>query len=101
MYYLVAGYGKHRRMRNAILAALVLHVSLLVWLSFSPESKRNYALQIEVTLALRADKPNTDDASHIWSHCMHQQIVLRIGLQAEFGGYTCGHRYGGYARKTD
>jgi protein TonB len=65
MYYLEAGYGKHRRMRNAILAALVLHIAVLLSLSFSPENKRNYAPQIEVTLALRADKPNTDNASHI------------------------------------
>ena len=65
MYYLEAGYGKHRRMRNAILAALVLHIALLLSLSFSPESKRNSAPQIEVTLALRADKPNAEDASHM------------------------------------
>lgn len=66
MYYLETGYGKHKRLRNAMLAALALHIALLLSVSFTPESSPHYNPQIEVTLALRADSSiPDDDASHV------------------------------------
>ena len=52
--YLEAGYGKHNRLRNALLAALVLHAALILGVSFTAVQKEYRAPQIEVTLATRS-----------------------------------------------
>ncbi len=36
MYYLQAGYGKHNRLRNAVLIAIAAHLALLLGISFEP-----------------------------------------------------------------
>jgi periplasmic protein TonB len=66
MYYLEAGYGKHNRLRNAVLLALALHAALLLGLSFSPgDGKAGYNPQIEVTLALQPASKAPDKAVRI------------------------------------
>ena len=66
MYYLEAGYGKHNRLRNAVLLALGLHAALLLGLSFSPgDGKASYNPQIEVTLALQPANLAPDKAARI------------------------------------
>jgi protein TonB len=66
MYYLEAGYGKHNRLRNAVLLALALHAALLLGLSFSPgDGKASYNPQIEVTLALQPASKAPDKAVRI------------------------------------
>jgi protein TonB len=58
MYYLEAGYSKHRRLRNAVLLAVALHIALLASISFESNSSAYETPQIEVTLATRpSDKP--------------------------------------------
>jgi len=64
MYYLEAGYGKHRRLRNAVLLAVVVHAALLLGVAFRPDSNSYQTQQIEVTLATRpGERP--DKARHI------------------------------------
>ena len=53
MYYLEAGYSKHRRLRNAVLLAVALHAALLLGIAFKPDSSAYQTPQIEVTLATR------------------------------------------------
>lgn len=66
MYYLEAGYGKHNRLRNAVLLALALHAALLLGLAFSPgDGKTGYNPQIEVTLALQPASLAPDNAARI------------------------------------
>ena len=62
MYYLEAGYGKHDRLRNALLGALALHAALILGLSFDVPDGDYQAPQIEVTLATRASESAPDDA---------------------------------------
>ena len=64
MYYLEAGYGKHSRLRNAVLLAIALHAVILLGVSFKSGSNSYQTPQIEVTLATRpGDAP--DEARHI------------------------------------
>jgi len=57
VYYLQSGDHRHDRLRNALLAALVIHAAVIAGVSFDLESGRHYSPQIEVTLATR---PQTD-----------------------------------------
>jgi protein TonB len=64
MYYLEAGYGKHRRLRNALLLAAAVHAALLLGVAFKPDSDSYQTPQIEVTLATRpGERP--DEARHL------------------------------------
>jgi protein TonB len=65
MYYLETGYGKHNRLRNAVLLAIALHAALLLSISFEAGKDPAYAPQIEVTLAAASSRLAPDDASHI------------------------------------
>ena len=65
MYYLEAGYGKHSRLRNAVLLALVLHAALLVGISFQSNSGAYQTPQIEVTLATRPSDLTPDQVRRI------------------------------------
>jgi len=53
MYYLEAGYGKHSRLRNAVLLAIALHAAILLGISFNSDPDSYQTPQIEVTLATR------------------------------------------------
>ena len=64
MYYLEAGYGKHRRLRNAVLLALALHAALLLGIAFKPDSNAYQTPLIEVTLATRPGEL-PDEARHL------------------------------------
>ena len=64
MYYLEAGYGKHRRLRNALLLAVAVHAVVLIGIAVRPDSNSYQTPQIEVTLATRpGDRP--DEARHL------------------------------------
>ncbi len=64
MYYLEAGYGKHRRLRNALLLAVAVHAALLLGIAIRPDSNAYQTPQIEVTLATRpGERP--DEARHL------------------------------------
>ncbi len=65
MYYLEAGYGKHNRLRNAVLVAIAAHLALLLGISFEPGGDPAYAPQVEVTLAMAATDVAPDEATHI------------------------------------
>jgi protein TonB len=66
MYYLEAGYGKHNRLRNAVLLAITLHVALLLGLSFNAgDDQAAYSPQIEVTLALQPNSLAPEEARRI------------------------------------
>ena len=66
MYYLEAGYGKHNRLRNAVLLAIALHVALLLGLSFNAgDNQAKYSTQIEVTLALQHNSLAPEEARRI------------------------------------
>lgn len=65
MYYLEAGYGKHNRMRNAVLLALALHAALLLGVSFKSSSKPYQAPQIDVTLAIKPSDTRVSEARHL------------------------------------
>lgn len=65
MYYLEAGYSKHRRMRNAVVLALVLHAALLLGVSFKASTNSYQTPQIEVTLAIRPSKRAPEATQHI------------------------------------
>tara|TARA_R110001599_G_scaffold353459_1_gene592675 strand:- start:383535 stop:384395 length:861 start_codon:yes stop_codon:yes gene_type:complete len=65
MYYLEAGYSKHRRLRNAVLLAIALHIALLASISFESGSGEYQTPQIEVTLAGRPSDKAPDESRHI------------------------------------
>jgi len=65
MYYLEAGYGKHNRLRNAVLLAIAVHLAVLLGISFKPGDDPAYAPQVEVTLANFSNNAAPDEASHI------------------------------------
>lgn len=65
MYYLEAGYGKHNRLRNAVLLAIALHAALLVGISFEASDNSDYRPQIEVTLATMPNSTAPEDARRI------------------------------------
>ena len=65
MYYLESGYGKHARLRNALVAALIVHAVLLVGISFDPGRGQHYNPQIEVTLATRPSREPVEEARNI------------------------------------
>ena len=44
---------------------------------------------------------SSDNSCYVRAHCLHQQIVGRVVLQAYYLGYTCCHRYGRYAGGSD
>jgi protein TonB len=83
MYYLEAGYGKHNRLRNALLAALVLHAALILGVSFTAVQKEYRAPQIEVTLATRSSDFAPEDA-----RLMAQANQVGSGDQAELEAVT-------------
>ena len=53
MYYLEAGYGKHNRLRNAVVLAVALHGALLVGVTFRANEAAYTAPQIDITLTTR------------------------------------------------
>ncbi|AQA17427.1 hypothetical protein BST95_03425 [Halioglobus japonicus] len=66
MYYLEASAGSSQRMRNAVLAALGLHVALIAAVSFEYNfSAPSQKPQIEVTLATQLASNAPDEARHI------------------------------------
>ena len=65
MYYLESGYGKHNRLRNALLAALAVHALLILGVTFDIESGQHYSPQIEITLANRPASTAPEEARHI------------------------------------
>lgn len=66
MYYLESGYGKHERLRNALVAALALHAAAILSLSFEMGGGVEYhSPQIEVTLATRPSRELVEEARHI------------------------------------
>ncbi len=66
MYYLESGYGKHNRLRNAVLLAMALHLAVLLGISFKPlGDDPAYAPQVEVTLATFSNTAAPEEASHI------------------------------------
>ena len=65
MYYLEAGYSKHRRLRNSVLLAIALHIALLASISFESNSSAYETPQIEVTLATRPSKLAPDESRHM------------------------------------
>jgi len=66
MYYLEAGADNHTRFRNAVIAAMILHLLLVVVVSFKANSAKHYNTpQIEVTLATHASTSAPDDARNI------------------------------------
>ncbi len=83
MYYLEAGYGKHNRLRNALLAALALHAALILGVSFTAAQKEYRAPQIEVTLAIRSSDFAPEDA-----RLMAQANQVGSGDQAELEAIT-------------
>jgi protein TonB len=65
MYYLDAGYGKHNRLRSAIVAALVVHIGLIATVSFEQSQQQSYSPQIAITLATRPSSETPDSAQHV------------------------------------
>ncbi len=65
MYYLESGYGKHARLRNALVGALVLHAAIILGLSFDLGGGKYRSPQIEVTLATRPSREPVAEARHI------------------------------------
>lgn len=65
MYYLDAEFGRSRRMRNAVLLAIALHLTLLLAVTFTAGTEEYRAPQIEVTLAARPNGATPKDARHI------------------------------------
>jgi protein TonB len=65
MYYIESGYGKHDRLRNALLAALVLHAAVIFGLSFDLAGGDYRSPQIEVTLATRPSSEAVDETRFI------------------------------------
>lgn len=65
MYYLEAGYSKHRRLQYAVLLAIALHIALLLSISFESSSSDYQSPQIEVTLATRPSEKAPEESRHI------------------------------------
>ena len=65
MYYLEHSEGEYKRMRNAVLAAMALHLLLVFAVSFSSQSTPRSNPQIEVTLATRPSQTAPEEARHI------------------------------------
>ncbi len=65
MYYLEAGYGKHSRLRNAILLAVAFHSALLIGISFKSSPPSYHTPQIEVTLSARPSDLTPSEVRHI------------------------------------
>lgn len=65
MYYIESGHGKHERLRNALVAALVLHAAIIFGLSFNLEGGEYHSPQIEVTLATRPSSDPVAEARHV------------------------------------
>ena len=65
MFYLESGYGKHNRLRNALLAALAIHALLILSITFDIDSGQRYSPQIEITLANRPTSLAPEEARHI------------------------------------
>ena len=65
MYYLEHSEGEYKRMRNAVLAAMALHLLLVFAVSFSSQSTPRSNPQIEVTLATRPSQSAPEEARHI------------------------------------
>jgi protein TonB len=83
MYYLESGYGKHNRLRNAVLLALAAHAALVLAVSFDSGKERYKAPQIEVTLATRPSQAAPEDARH-----MAQTNQVGSGEQADISAVT-------------
>lgn len=83
MYYLETGYGKHNRLRNAVLLALAAHAALVLAVSFDSGKQRYKAPQIAVTLATQPSQDAPDDARH-----MAQNNQVGSGEQADVSAVT-------------
>jgi protein TonB len=83
MYYLEAEYGKHDRLRNALLVALALHAAFILAVSFDAGTGSYQAPQIEVTLATRHSDASPEDA-----RLMAQSNQEGSGDQAELDAVT-------------
>jgi protein TonB len=83
MYYLETGYGKHDRLRNAIILALAAHVALILAVSFDSGDSGYKAPQIEVTLATRPSEAAPDDAT-----LMAQENQRGSGEEAQINAVT-------------
>ena len=83
MYYLETGYGKHNRLRNAVLLALAAHAALVLAVSFDSGKERYKAPQIAVTLSTRPSQDAPDDARH-----MAQNNQVGSGEQADVSAVT-------------
>lgn len=62
MYYLETADEGNTRFRNAVLLALALHAALVLGVSFNADNTRDYAPQIEVTLANNPASAAPEDA---------------------------------------
>jgi protein TonB len=66
MYYLETGADNHTRFRNALIAALSVHLVLVLAVSFEATKAQQYNTpQIEVTLAMHPGAVAPDDARNI------------------------------------
>jgi protein TonB len=83
MYYLETGYGKHDRLRNAIILALAAHAALILAVSFDSGESDYMAPQIEVTLATRPSEAAPDDAT-----LMAQDNQRGSGEEAQINAVT-------------
>ena len=83
MYYLETGYGKHDRLRNAIILALAAHAALILAVSFDSGDNNYKAPQIEVTLATRPSEAAPDDAT-----LMAQANQTGSGEEAQINAVT-------------
>jgi len=83
MYYLETGYGKHNRLRNAVLLALAAHAALVLAVSFDSGKERYKAPQIAVTLSTQPSQDAPDDARH-----MAQTNQVGSGEQADVSAVT-------------
>ena len=83
MYYLETGYGKHDRLRNAIILALAAHVALILAVSFDSGDSGYKAPQIEVTLATRPSEAAPEDAT-----LMAQDNQRGSGEEAQINAVT-------------
>ncbi len=83
MYYLETGYGKHDRLRNAIILALAAHAALILAVSFDSGESDYIAPQIEVTLTTRPSEAAPDDAT-----LMAQDNQRGSGEEAQINAVT-------------
>jgi len=65
MYYLESGYDKHERLRNALIAALAVHVALIAGISFDLGGSQHYNSQISVTLATHPSSEVVEQARSV------------------------------------